>query len=178
VKLLLENWRKYLNEDDNADISDEWMVWAREIIQPTIGFQAAWALDRWIKLPEQFSYAWPPSINSFPKNLQHMSYPYINDIHDKLFRATYDDGFPESLKKKILEVSPTDNWPPERSEEQAAFNITTNALRKQLIKEVADFGTALEKIWADPDLAQFKEKLLKRTVEDWRAAKALAESIV
>mgnify|MGYP003661455683 CR=1 FL=1 len=51
-------------------------------------------------------------------------------------------------------------------------------LYEQIIAELEDFGKTLEKIWADPEGAQFKEKIMERTVEDWRAAKALAESIV
>ena len=184
MQLLFEGWREYLSEadysqeladahdDGDVDMFDEWMVWARPAIQRIIGILAERALTNRgapgsVDLPAE-----SPNLDSFPGVLYNPSEEIKEALHDELLFGK--SKLPESLHSKMHAA-----WldaPPDSANE-AAMNVL-GSIEEQIIKEIADFGKALEKIWDDPEGAQFKEKLVKRTIEDWRAAKALAESIV
>jgi len=178
MQLLFEGWREYLSEadysqeladahdDGDVDMFDEWMVWARPAIQRIIGMLAK--RTQTAQVDEIYS----PTLDSFPSFLYDPSEEIKEALHDELLFGK--SKLPESLHSKIHAA-----WhaaAPDSANE-AAMNVL-GSIEEQIIKEIADFGKALEKIWDDPEGAQFKEKLVKRTIEDWRAAKALAESIV
>ena len=185
MQLLFEGWRTYLSEaanmpdledelaaahdDGDVDMMDEWMVWARESIQRIIGILAASALH-----PRASAYA-RLDLDTFPNFLYAPSEEIKEDLHDDLLFGE-GEKMPESLHNK-MKAAYFDPPPGAMTPNEAAMNVL-KPVEEQIIKELADFGRALKKIWDDPEGAQFKEKLVKRATEDWRAAKALAESIV
>ena len=189
MQLMFESWRKYLSEadysqelggahdDGDVDMFDEWMVWARDRVQYTVNFVAAQHLDPrpLEKLPGIFK-ALSPSLQqtglarAFKRGIE-------GDLYNGLDPKA-DPPVPESLTKEVLDSLYGGTWPPANEDESEDVFVVLKPLVRQIMKELTDFGKVLEKIWADPEGAQFKEKLVKRTIEDWRAAKALAESIV
>ena len=177
VKLLFENWREYLNED--ADIMDEWMVWARERAIHTIGWVAGTAANKTSTIdliPDLFQTLSGES--SWPGMARHLKHGLADDLYNGLELEAYPP-VPESLMKKVTDAMKRPwNWDFATGQERLWAEQVLDPLYEQIIAELEDFGKTLEKIWADPEGAQFKEKIMERTVEDWRAAKALAESIV
>ena len=179
MKLLFENWREYLNED--ADTMDEWMVWARERVIHTIGSVAGTAANKTSTLsttidliPDLFQTLSGES--SWPSMARHLKHGLAEDLYNGLDPEAHPP-VPESLMKKVTDAMKRP-WHFAVGQERLWAEQVLDPLYEQIIAELEDFGKTLEKIWADPEGAQFKEKIMERTIEDWRVAKALAESIV
>ena len=182
IQLLFEGWRKYLSEanysqeltaahdDGDVDMFDEWMVWARERATYTIGFVAATAGNKISSIdliPDLFQTLSGES--SWPGMARHLKRGIEGDLYNGLDPEAHPP-VPESLMKEVLGLHPGGK----RQDARAVLR----PLAVQIITELEDFGKTLEKIWADPEGEQFKMKIMERAAEDWRAAKALAESIV
>jgi len=162
MKLILENWKKYLteHEEETPEVDENLLNIARETLQTTVGAHAKATLEN-IKADEEFQ-------------VTGKSYGARNPMFDF-------DSFPEhftEFRKNLLR-----RWI--RNDERFAKrkDLADQRMRRvledKIYEEIINFGRALEKIWADPDLKEeIGKKLVEVTGYSWVQAASLAESLV
>ena len=164
MKLILENWKKYLEEEETEEetpeVDENLLNIARETLQITFGKPAKAALGN-IEADEEFQATGK-------------RYGARNPMFDF-------DSFPEhftEFRKNLLR-----RWI--RNDERfgkrkdLADQRMRRVLEDKIYEEIINFGSALEKIWADPELKEeFGKKLVKITGYSWVQAASLAEDLL
>ena len=161
MKLILENWKKYLEEEETPELDENLLKVAREAVQLLIRTHAEITLRR----SEETNTTYEPryEFDSFPRYFTHQEHYFKINIEGKIKYGMSRIKDPDLLQK----------W-------RSLDDEGRERIRKKVFDELHAFGRALEKIWDDPDL---KEEIGKKLVEvtagsSWVQAANIAETLV
>ena len=184
MKLILENWKKYLEEEETEEetpeVDENLLNVARKAVQFSVGAHAKATLEN-IKAEDEYQktgkrYGAGLSIFDFDSFPGYFTDPRMHRRREFVDASTQpwaDDikhGIPH-IEDPGLEAA-LEKW-------ESLDGGGRGKVIDKVYRELHAFGRALEKIWADPDLKEeIGKKLVEVTGYSWVQAASLAESLV
>jgi len=153
MKLIIENWKKYLEEqnpevkeEETPEVDENLLNVAREAVQALVRTHTKITLSK----SEEPRY----EFDSFPKYFSHQEHDF--QIFDDLFVN------PDLLQK----------W-------RSLDDEGRERIREKVSNELRAFGETLQKIWDDPKLKEeYAKNLVRMTENSWVQAANIAETLV
>jgi len=160
MKLILENWKKYLEEEETPELDENLLKVAREAVQLLIRTHAEITLRR----SEETNTTYEPryEFDSFPRYFTQQDRVWENASKGKIKYGMSRIKDPDLLQK----------W-------RSLDDEGRERIRKKVSNELRAFGETLQKIWDDPKLKEeYAKNLVRMTENSWVQAANIAETLV
>ena len=154
MKLILENWKKYLKEEETPEVDENLLNVAREAVQALVRTHTKITLSK----SEEPRY----EFDSFPRYFTQQDRVWENASKGKIKYGMSRIKDPDLLQK----------W-------RSLDDEGRERIRKKVSNELRAFGETLQKIWDNPELKEeLAKKLVRVTGSSWVQAANLAETLV
>jgi len=160
MKLILENWKKYLKEEETPEVDENLLKVAREAVQLLIRTHAEITFRR----SEETNTTYEPryEFDSFPRYFTHQDKVWEINSKGKIKYGMSRIKNPDLLQK----------W-------RSLDDEGKERIREKVSNELHAFGETLQKIWDNPKLKkEWSKKLVRVTENSWVQAKVFAEDIL